>query len=410
MTEHSPLSGTGYNRLDDFRHFCHSPRSNIERGVDVGIFRMPASSTFENALALSVASGYAAAFAALLGSIFRVDNKNGNAYKPGFVLDKLSQLKEAPRVMPGSLAFSNRCAAPNPFEVFNRDSGVRAFRFRNDVFADLVVNVSSETRLFFGYFFEFPFSGLCSFLLKRATKFRVFLAASLNNGAGKGAAIIQGCYFNYAEIHTDNVVGDDRLFLIGIDDDKEVKLSVNKNEVGLLFGFVSGFLLIPRHDHFDFLTTADSPETDKIDLFERKGTGVVLNGAGRLERVLLELPLHLPGYFGNGPYNHLGRELRKLFADGVVAKMVDVEPLLRVGVERYLRDAIAGSIVKLHRIKQKLSLLFGRLQFDLGRKLHIYPLWCNCIIKRQHAQKLPLRGLFFLHSINEVVSKQRYFR
>ena len=126
MYKHSPLLSAGYNRLVGFRAEAHSPRSNIVGSVNIGIFGVPAGGTLKNALTLPVASGYVAAFTALSRSIFRVNNKNLNALKLGFVLDKLSQLKEAPRVMPGSLAFSNRCAAPDTLKIFNGDIGVCA--------------------------------------------------------------------------------------------------------------------------------------------------------------------------------------------------------------------------------------------------------------------------------------------
>ena len=153
MYKHSPLSGSGYNRLVDFRAEAHSPRSNIKRGINICIICKSTGSALENALTLPIVSGYIATFTELLRSIFWVDNKNSNPRKFSFVFNKLSQLKKTPRMVFCSLGFSNRCATPNTFEVFNRYIGVCAFSFCYDFFTNLMVKVSSETRLFFRYFF-----------------------------------------------------------------------------------------------------------------------------------------------------------------------------------------------------------------------------------------------------------------
>jgi hypothetical protein len=108
--------------------------------VNVRIVCKTTGGAFKNALALSIASGYIAAFTAGLRRMSWVDNKNAYPVEFSFVLNKLSQLKEAPRVMLGSLGFSNRCATPNTFEVFNGNIGVRAFGFCYDLFSTRSVN------------------------------------------------------------------------------------------------------------------------------------------------------------------------------------------------------------------------------------------------------------------------------
>ena len=59
-----------------------------------------------------------------------------------FVVDELSELMEAPRVVAATLRPSNRCLAAYAFQVFKGDCAASVFGFRHQTLTDIMIRVS----------------------------------------------------------------------------------------------------------------------------------------------------------------------------------------------------------------------------------------------------------------------------
>ena len=177
-----------------------------------------AGNTGESVLGFPVLFVHAAAFRTRPGRVPGIDDKECDAFHPGFVGQKGAELIERPIVQPVSLAFSGRNPVPDAGEIFDGDSGSSAFGLGNKVLGNGVIHPCLKTGLFPGEFDQSPLAGLRLFLLKAFSSFLIPETFVFYRSSGEDFPLGVGGDVDDAEIHPENLFRKLRLLLRNVAD------------------------------------------------------------------------------------------------------------------------------------------------------------------------------------------------
>ena len=348
---------------------------------------------------------HTAAFRTRPGRVPGIDDKKFDAFHPGLVGHKGAELTEGPVVQPASLAFPGRNPVPDAGEIFDGDSGSRAFGLRNKVFGNVVVDPRLKTVLPTGEFLESSFGGFCSFLLENGPAFLIPQAFVLHDLSREDFACGIGGDVDDAEVHPEDVDGKFR-FLLGdiagqVDEPFLVRFGVDEIDLSLPEPQITP-LVLPA-DEGDFHAPGNGPEANLIPLFEGEDP-VIVGLGGPLPEDVDGRPVRPIGVgdFGKTPDDHLRRKGGRIPEDSIF-RLVQIELSEGLRLEGEPGQLVAELVAGLKRLEEDLRLSVCWLKFKIDCYFHnVYSILGSFV-----CQPLTERGSAFLPGMNAEVSNAR---
>lgn len=171
---------------------------------------------------------------ARLGRVGRIDLHERDTRTPGLVFKVLAKLPERPRVHCGPLGLAKPYPSTDPRQPLDSDTAFGAFSLGHNAFADLMVQVSDESRLTAASFLE-KASGRRGFLrLQPFAHPKLPVAVPVEASSGGAVTVARGGDIDDSKVHTQKAVHRHlarRLRLI--DDGVQQQVSVTENQIGL---------------------------------------------------------------------------------------------------------------------------------------------------------------------------------
>lgn len=336
-----------------------SPAANIDRRHIVGGGNVTAGATTKDIPAFPVGFFGMAALTAFAAGVSWVDQHNTNPGKHGFIGDKLKQLVKTPSIMLRTLRLSNRCLFTDSLKVFKGNAVSKCLSLRNNLFGNSVVLISGEACLFALALFKQALCRFSAFALQFLAQAAMSRTQSVHLVAGVGfTGRIDGNVFD-AQVNAKKIFRRCFRWFGKIDHKKQVKRSVFQNQIGLSRDSATGkhSPVVFTDYHRDQNATGKCEQRYPVNAFKRHDALIINHCAGIFESV--------QGFFGrfvafanlsDGANRHLGRKA-KVFADIVIAKLVDVELGKCFGFKCKLTDVIASLIESCHCFQKRLVLL-----------------------------------------------------
>src|SRR6516165_860646 len=170
--------------------------------VDIGMRFPSARATPKLGLITSVALLTVATLRARPAGVVRVDQLHQDSCQCRLISDHLAQLPEPPRVQNPSLAVPNFYPRADSFQLLHTDSAPGAFSRANDLLANTVVDMASETRFSPRQLLQSAFGGTRLLGLQSSPQLPVPPAHILHLRAGVAASIRIASQVRYPQIHS----------------------------------------------------------------------------------------------------------------------------------------------------------------------------------------------------------------
>jgi len=354
------------------------------------VFSMRALKTSKHFLSLTILFVCVPTNTAFSRSVFWGNDHYRNSTELCFVFDETPELKKSPTTDHGSKRFTQPFhVLADPLQIFENDARTCAFGFLNDLFTDLMVNVSLESLLLARNFLESAFRRPRTLALKRRTSFFVRPADGLYFLPRKSFARRIRSYVIDSQIYPKEIV---RLYwrLFGsFHDCNEIEVSLDKQQVYLTFNPVNSCFLISTKNHGDVLSSIDCPKIYSIQTFESEDSLIVNHRRIRFEHAEFgSVSLISFDYFGDGS-DYCLRGKIVLLLDSVVDKLLKIifgsSPILS-GDPRNIVTCLVKYPKSLFEAD---CLLACREKFDFYGCFHIDNLYQSGSLVNKNLQFLP---------------------
>ncbi len=347
------------------------PCPDIAGSVDIGVHCVIARATPKLRLGAAILLGAMAAFGTGPASIARVNNSEWNTGEIRFVLQKLAELGERPRMQNCSLLAPGLDPFADAVQVFNGNAAFGAFSFGNDLLTDIVIDPSGKTALFTR---EYLKASLCCaglFPLESRSKPAVTVTNGFYLRSGMPFAVRIASDIGYSKVHAKEVGGFNGRFVWQIDRAEKVELSFAINQIRLPFNAVEPlFLIFAVNKGNDYAAFRQCPQTHTVQPFEAENTFVVGDGTVGLEnRALSFVPCEAFHRFADRTDSHLGGQA-KTGPNPCVSQFVDGRLAEYFGLEPALGGECRCFVNALHSFEQTAALFNVGQDLQLERKLH----------------------------------------
>lgn len=305
--------------------------------------------------------------------VARINNQYGHTEKPGFVLDKLTQLVKGPTVEIVSLCAPEPYPTADAGKVFQTNAAVGALRVVYDLFTDAVIHVRGKALFFAGKSLK-ALTGRRRLLgLYSSALAATALAQGENLRTAINVAVRIGRDVDDAAINTQPHFGIKALRFGDVAGLVNVVLTIAQNQIGFALHTLQQLKLALPGQECHFLATVNRPDGDRLFVELPTEDAVVVGDRTQRGKPALSLLVQLVGVcdLGDGTYRHLCRQA-KLFADQIVGGMVQIVLPKLLGHPRDTTDFVSGFVGRHKGLSQRFGLLFARLQLDLRNQFHAY--------------------------------------
>lgn len=298
------------------------PTTNICGRVEISVRFVTASGTPKDRLRRTILLIDMMALRTFPTGVTGVHGNNRDSRKPGFVLNKLPELKERPRTKRCSVFAPNRDPLGYALQVLQGDTSTGAFSASNYSFTDAMVNVCGEAPFLASQISEFALCASRLFLLEFGSESAVTVTNVLDATPAEVVAIRIGCNIGHSKVYPKPFVNGLQGWLCNITGDSQKPLAPMVDEIGFALLRTQQFDLPGSADVRDGLPTLQRPNTHS-GILEAKNAVVVGDSAS-----LSEFPFSLLVEFvGVGD---LGKDSdRKLGAESVSLPRLVVKRLLK---------------------------------------------------------------------------------
>src|SRR6516164_1767510 len=179
---------------------------DILGSVDIGMRFPSARATPKLGLITSVALLTVATLRARPAGVVRVDKLHQDSCQCRLISDHLAQPPEPPRVQNPSLAVPNFCPCADSIQVLHTDPAPGAFSRANDLLANTVIHMASETRFPARQHLQSPFGPTGLLGLQSSPQLSVPPAHILHLRATVAASIRIARQVRYPQIHSQKVI------------------------------------------------------------------------------------------------------------------------------------------------------------------------------------------------------------
>src|SRR6516165_9443617 len=174
--------------------------------VDIGMRFPSARATPKLRLITSDALLTLATLRARPAGVARIDQLHQDSGQCRLISDHLPQLREPPRVQNPSLDVPNFCPCADSFQVLHTDPSPGAFSRANDLLANTVVHMASETRFPARQLLQSPFGPTGLLGLQSSPQLSVPPAHILHLRATVAASIRIARQVRYPQIHSQKLI------------------------------------------------------------------------------------------------------------------------------------------------------------------------------------------------------------
>lgn len=316
-----------------------------------------------------------------LRSMAGIDAHYGASLFLGFVLQKATQLREAPGVYtPTGFPASLFGSLADVHKVLDND-GRSGFYALNNTPTDNVVAVQAEAVYLSSKPLQVPLTGFCAFALEFALQSKVSSIDFLPPFFTMKSLIRTNGRTGEAKIDSDSLAVRNKLNIRDGQNDMQEEPALAIDEIGGVKSSRSvhptlGMLIHPKGNN---LPTGYGSKANSIREHS-VGSCVVANRyvsacwTGYFLALLLKCKSRLNRFGGlySRSADQLRRKLRKQFPERIIRFFVQSHAVLDVLLESKPRDYIEALRVLLHCIKQYFGLLNGRIQLQANGSLHTH--------------------------------------
>jgi hypothetical protein len=350
----------------------YSGPSGILRRVGVCAGFVSARNAPERVTTLTIALIDATALRAGSRGISWVHETDGYSRSPGFVGYKGAKLIEGPTVQAGSFAFPSPDPSTDAFEALKGNTASGAFRERDNLFGNCVVDIGRNPTLFQASATQQPFSGACSLFLETLAQALMSKSKAVQVTSAVTGSVRVGDDVYNTKIATQPVKRLSLLHVGYIHRCKEKPLTGSVNQIRFTALKSQKFPLSIPTNKRDGKTTIETPYAHLAFCeVPRKNAFVVGNRFVWTEvsfAVLVQL-IRVRN-LGIQPHNHLCRK-RVCISNLSVSKFVQSVLTELFGIPGYFTKPVTRSIGRLERLQQQLGLFSRWLQFNLDGQFHL---------------------------------------
>ncbi len=335
----------------------------------VSVPNKPANHTFK-AFTMPVFLRYTPTAKTGSTGVSRIYQFNWNTSEYCLVFNEAAKLMETPTVVGATLALSNSCPTADTREVFKGYSAFSVFSFRNQQFADTMVDVSGETAFFSATFLEQTLSRLGSDGLQFTSEIAVPCADSVEFFSTPYLPVTIDSYVVDAEVNTKPFFCIVNWWFGNIHNHAKIEHAVSDYEVCLPSDSAKFLLLVGTKFNGDYFSSVQCGYRYSVNAFPTENS-LVVNYGSIISKSRLDFLLSLVG-FSDFAYG----SNRQLSGQTVLASNAIVDELLKpefVGCsmpERYISDFVAGIVKCLHCLGERLSLFRCWQELGEERLLH----------------------------------------
>ena len=301
----------------------------------------------------------------------------------GFVLDKISKLKETPTIVQSSLTLTEPFVRPrtNAFKRFQSDRFSFAFSLRDKVFSNGVVGYFRSGSLPTGNPFQYFLGSSGAFRLQRCAGLFSLLSQSIKFSPLVGISVRIGQDVLNTQISPKHIIkrspGDPVFLSIGnIYGCQQVELPLDVGQIRLPLLVLQQFSVMLPGYVVNLLPPSSCPDRNRraapLLLVKKvaKDTGIV----GRCPILAVStlsflIQLVRIRHLANAAYHRLSAQVERTL-NTVVALFVYRKLPKRLGFKGMAGDFIASSVRLLKRVEQHFSLFISWLQMYFSGELH----------------------------------------
>lgn len=336
----------------------------------VSVCQQPTLSTMET-FAVAIGFGDISAFWAGSTCVLRFSVDYWNAHNFGFVLDKMLELVESPRMECSSLAATfHRYSQTYAFEIFKSYSSESVLSLLNNPFGDCMVDCRGEPVLLSASLLEQMPSRFRSFALEFASNFSVSASYPVEFFSNPSFAVTVYSNVFDTQVNSEKIFRSERFCFWNFNCSSKIKLSISENKIGLSSDFVDSRFLIGSYLNWDFPPSSECEYGNVFQSFPRENPWIVNYGS-------MQIKCWLNGFvslkhisdFADGSYGHLRREV-ELFSDFSVNEVMELPIVEHFGLKRCFGYGVAGFVEVLHCLFKFGKLCFIWNEFNQDCLLH----------------------------------------
>jgi hypothetical protein len=352
--EHYPCSG---GALRDVWLVYGNP-ADIHSSDRVGVAGVPARSTEEQTLRLSIGSIHIPTLRTGPGSVARVHQDQRNPCPLRLVGNLLSQIEETPGMLLPPLAFSNRYPVPDALQILRGNPAAGVFRPLHQFLRNPMIFLPGKPPFLLAALLQQTFGRLPTLALQAAAQLEMALSQPVDLPARVLVRIAVDSDVLHAQVHLRRC----RSFHITGSQQAKVTLPALPRQQ---------FQLPLAGGQGDPLPSPDRPNRDassfQIISQDPAVEGNRPGGSEHARRLMIELVgVRHPG---NTSHHHLGGQ-RVSLPHRLGSQFVQGELTKGLVLPRLLADGIAGSIGRHQRLAERVRLLGGRQEFYLRDQPH----------------------------------------
>lgn len=304
-----------------------------------------------------------------------VHDDNRDPIQLRFVGDELAKLSESPAMQAVTLRLSGLNPLANVSEVLKSYRKSGAFGAGNDLLGNAVITMLTETSFLAGQLFQPTLCCLGAAALQAGSPFAVFLADSLNLGAGIGLALAVEGEINDAKVDPEDALNVNLAGFRDVAHDGDVPLVADQHEIDLALLELQQLVLARSADEGDLLSTVEGPNRDGVGAHEAEDALVIGLGGVISES---DQPLTLIGGLGSISVGHLGdAPHRYLCGDLEASSCLPIGQFVQrkltsfARIEALLREPVARGVAPNQGLSQQQLLLPCGSQLNIGDHLHL---------------------------------------
>ncbi len=307
---------------------------------------------------------------ALLRCVGRINIDYRNTGNIRLVVDKLSELVEAPRAMPISLSLLNRCPLSNVLEIFKCNQRRGVYGFHDKLLGDAMVGISLEPCFMTRKFLQMAFGRLCTFALEICLEVSHFGSNFLNLLTREYFACGIDRNILDSEIYSENVLGNTLLRHRNIYHNAEIEVPSLIEEVGLPSDPIKPWSMVAIQDNGYFDSALKSQQRNTIKSLPRHDA-LVIDYRAKVINGWLDGLISLVGFTSlrDCPDGHLCRDA-KLLTNITINDLLQFDFVGCTKLKGFLSHVIAGGIELMHSLKERPAIFNRCIQFDFESLHH----------------------------------------
>ena len=316
---------------------------------------------------------------AFLTGVCRIDPNHRNARDCGFVDNKLFELIESPGVLSASLCPANRYPFSNSLKFLKGDYRSGVFGFRNNLFRDTMIYITSKTSFPSTDLLKVSFGTFSTTFLKGCLDRVASFLSTVDGFTGEGNAIRIGGEVDNSKIDTKHPYWFDHVRFRHINDHTKIENTVSIDEIDLTPDPIQISGLVMPEDNRNYDPTFKGKDGNSVGTLPGDNALVIDHSTIRSEsRFNRFISFVCFNHFGNGSNSHLRRKTIS-FPYWIIHNFLKVDLVGTTFFKRSGSNIITCFIKFVHGLKENLMLLFSRCSLNHQCLKHHIDIRLQCL-------------------------------